>query len=83
MVTDQQGGQQVSHSARVGDQQGGEQQVDHSSHLRNVLNILFIPSSFANQDSYANSISDCLARDLFGNKISKEMQSKTNNGQKK
>ena len=49
-----------------------------------ALQCLFMnPSLVANQDSYANSISDCLARDLLGNKISKGRQSKTNNGQKK
>ena len=42
----------------------------------------FYPS-LANQDSYANSISDCLAGDLFGNKISKKRQSKTNTDKKK
>ena len=32
--------------------------------------------SCVNQDSYANSISDCLARDLFRNKISRERKSR-------
>ena len=61
---------------QVDQNQNGQQVgLKVSSHER--FKHTFYPAP-ANQDSYANSISDCLARDSFGNKISKERQSKTN-----
>ena len=56
-------------------QNGQQVGLKVSSHER--FKHTFYPA-LSNQDSYANSISDCLARDSFGNKISKERQSKTN-----
>ena len=64
------------HLLQVDQNQNGQQVgLKVSSHER--FKHTFYPA-LTNQDSYANSISDCLARDSFGNKISKERQSKTN-----
>ena len=56
-------------------QNGQQVRLKVSSHER--FKHTFYPA-LSNQDSYANSISDCLAGDSFGNKISKERQSKKN-----